>query len=70
MTYRFCSVEPLAVALRFSVGQSTCLRSGRDDMLDVLYLGLVIGFLVVSWGLVELCDRLNLALDSAPRGAQ
>jgi hypothetical protein len=39
-------------------------------MLDVLYLGLVIGFLVVSWGLVELCDRLNLALDSAPRGAQ
>jgi hypothetical protein len=39
-------------------------------MLDVLYLGLVIGFLDVSWGLVERCDRLNLALDSAPRGAQ
>jgi hypothetical protein len=31
---------------------------GRPDMLDVLYLGLVLGFLVLSWGLVELCDRL------------
>jgi hypothetical protein len=27
-------------------------------MLDVLYIGLVIGFLALSWGLVELCDRL------------
>jgi len=25
---------------------------------DVLYLGLIIGFLALSWGLVELCDRL------------
>jgi len=27
-------------------------------MQDVLYLGLIIGFLALSWGLVELCDRL------------
>jgi hypothetical protein len=31
---------------------------GRPDMLDVLYIGLVLGFLVLSWGLIELCDRL------------
>jgi hypothetical protein len=28
------------------------------NMLDLLYLGLALGFLVLSWGLVELCDRL------------
>ena len=27
-------------------------------MLDVLYIGLTLGFLALSWGLVELCDRL------------
>jgi len=27
-------------------------------MLDLLYIGLALGFLVVSWGLVKLCDRL------------
>jgi len=27
-------------------------------MQDVLYIGLIIGFLALSWGLVELCDRL------------
>jgi hypothetical protein len=31
---------------------------GRPDMMDVLYLGLILGFLALSWGLVELCDRL------------
>jgi hypothetical protein len=28
-------------------------------MQDVLYVGLILGFLVLSWGLVELCDRLS-----------
>jgi hypothetical protein len=28
------------------------------DMLDVLYIGLALAFLALSWGLVELCDRL------------
>jgi len=27
-------------------------------MQDILYLGLIVGFLALSWGLVELCDRL------------
>jgi len=27
-------------------------------MQDVLFLGYVVGFLALSWGLVELCDRL------------
>ena len=27
-------------------------------MLDVLYIGLILGFLALSWGLVALCDRL------------
>jgi hypothetical protein len=31
---------------------------GRHPMQDVLYLGLIVGFLALSWGLVELCDRL------------
>jgi hypothetical protein len=31
---------------------------GRPDMMDIVYLGLIIGFLALSWGLVELCDRL------------
>jgi hypothetical protein len=31
---------------------------GRPRMQDVLYLGLIVGFLALSWGLVELCDRL------------
>ena len=31
---------------------------GRHAMLDVLYIGLALGFLALSWGLVELCDRL------------
>jgi hypothetical protein len=30
----------------------------RQPMLDILYLGLIVGFLAISWGLVELCDRL------------
>jgi hypothetical protein len=30
----------------------------RHDMLDVLYIGLALGFLALSWGLVALCDRL------------
>jgi hypothetical protein len=38
---------------------SACVSAeGRPDMLDVLYIGLVLGFLALSWGLVELCDRL------------
>jgi hypothetical protein len=28
------------------------------NMLDVLYIGLALAFLALSWGLVELCDRL------------
>ena len=31
---------------------------GRHPMQDILYLGLIVGFLALSWGLVELCDRL------------
>jgi hypothetical protein len=31
---------------------------GGFDMLDILYIGLALGFLALSWGLVELCDRL------------
>jgi len=27
-------------------------------MLDALYVGLIIGFLALSWGLVALCGRL------------
>jgi hypothetical protein len=27
-------------------------------MTDVLYIALIVGFLALSWGLVELCDRL------------
>jgi hypothetical protein len=30
----------------------------RQPMLDILYLGLIVGFLALSWGLVQLCDRL------------
>ena len=32
--------------------------SGRLVMMDVLYIGLTVGFLALSWGLVALCDRL------------
>jgi hypothetical protein len=32
--------------------------TGRLVMLDVLYIGLALGFLALSWGLVALCDRL------------
>jgi hypothetical protein len=28
-------------------------------MLDILYIGFAVGFLALSWGLVELCDRLQ-----------
>jgi hypothetical protein len=31
---------------------------GDREMLDVLFIGLVLGFLALSWGLVALCDRL------------
>jgi hypothetical protein len=41
--------------VRISTGSSTV---GRHDMLDILYIGLALGFLGVSWGFVELCDRL------------
>jgi len=27
-------------------------------MLDVVYIGLTLGFLALSWGFLELCDRL------------
>jgi hypothetical protein len=33
-------------------------QTRRLVMMDVLYLGLIVGFLALSWGLVELCDRL------------
>ena len=33
-------------------------RKGDVTMLDLLYVGLIVGFLALSWGLVELCDRL------------
>jgi hypothetical protein len=33
--------------------------SRRVFMLDALYLGIIVGFLALSWGLVELCDRLQ-----------
>ena len=33
-------------------------RWKEQPMLDVLYIGLALGFLAISWGLVELCDRL------------
>ena len=36
----------------------TPVRKGGMTMLDVLYIGLALGFLALSWGLVELCDRL------------
>jgi hypothetical protein len=28
-------------------------------VMDVLFIGIIIGFLALSWGLVELCDRLS-----------
>jgi hypothetical protein len=31
---------------------------GGSPMLDVLFLGAIVGFLALSWGLVVLCDRL------------
>ena len=36
------------------------IHDGREGgaMLDILYIGLALGFLALSWGLVELCDRL------------
>ena len=40
------------------LGHGFILRDGRLAMLDVLYLGLLVGFLALSWGLVELCGRL------------
>jgi hypothetical protein len=50
----------LALALRSSRQSDAALAraEGRPDMLDVLYIGLALGFLALSWGLVELCDRL------------
>lgn len=35
-------------------------KADREEhtMLDVLFIGLALGFLALSWGLVELCDRL------------
>jgi hypothetical protein len=43
------------VVPRISTDLST---AGRHDMLDILYIGLALGFLGLSWGFVELCDRL------------
>jgi hypothetical protein len=40
--------------VRISTGSSTV---GRHDM-DIPYIGLALGFLGLSWGFVELCDRL------------
>ena len=27
--------------------------------MDILYIGITIGFFVLTWGLVKLCDRLT-----------
>ena len=43
-------------AMFLMVARHGALREGR--MLDVLYIGLIVGFLALSWGLVELCDGL------------
>jgi hypothetical protein len=54
----------VALALPVSAGSSYASRKrarpaeGRPDMMDIVYLGLIVGFLALSWGLVELCDRL------------
>jgi hypothetical protein len=37
---------------------STPVPKGGTNMLDVLYIGLALGFFALSWGLVALCDRL------------
>jgi hypothetical protein len=34
------------------------LRKGAHDVIDALYVGLVVGFFVLTWGLVKLCERL------------
>jgi hypothetical protein len=35
------------------------LSFGEEALMgDVVYVGLIVGFLALSWGLVELCDRL------------
>jgi hypothetical protein len=34
------------------------VTGGLPPMLDVLYIGLALAFLALSWGLVELCDRI------------
>ncbi len=44
-------------SLHVSATRATRAEGGMT-MLDVLYIGLALGFLALSWGLVELCDRL------------
>jgi hypothetical protein len=62
--YRSSSIEAVERALHFPDGLSMCQpraftrAEGGMTMLDVLYIGLALGFLALSWGLVELCDRL------------
>jgi hypothetical protein len=41
-----------------SAPSTTRSSAEGSPMLDGLYLGLILGFLALSWGLVELCDRL------------
>ncbi len=30
----------------------------EDDMADLVFVGLAVGFFALSWGLVRLCERL------------
>jgi hypothetical protein len=50
-----CSSSP---AVPVPAASAHAPAEGRPDMMDVIYLGLIVGFLALSWGLVELCDRL------------
>jgi hypothetical protein len=34
-------------------------RRRKGTAMDVLYLGLTVGFFLVSWALVVACDRLS-----------
>jgi hypothetical protein len=54
-------IGTLGLAFTYELVATDTLRArGRKEraMLDVLYIGLALGFLAISWALVELCDRL------------
>jgi len=43
---------------RRGIGHGIAVRSTKEKLMDIVYLGVAFLFFALSWGFVRLCERL------------